>query len=261
VLKARIVTAAVALPAVLAAVIYFPNWYFTIFIAVLGAWGLYEVAAMTSRGSAAPTAIPIIAGGAPMLAILYGGDPGWLVPTVIIAAMLGLVARVAAVGGGDAPKGAALALVGSAWVGLLFPYFAMLRNLDGGVAAIILMLLLVIASDTGAYFCGSYLGRIKLIPRVSPNKTLEGAAAGLAASVAAALILRPWLVPKWDIGATIGAGFAISILAQLGDLAGSAFKRSAGVKDSGWIFPGHGGLLDRSCSLVFACVFTYYYVK
>ena len=74
----------------------------------------------------------------------------------------------------------------------------------------------------------------------------------------AGAILRPWLAVQFSAPAILAISGSIAFLAQLGDLAGSAFKRIAGVKDSGWIFPGHGGLLDRTCSLVFAAVFTYY---
>jgi phosphatidate cytidylyltransferase len=119
----------------------------------------------------------------------------------------------------------------------------------------------VVASDSGAYFVGRSLGRVKLLPRVSPNKTVEGAIGGLAASIVAALALRPLLASQWSIGAAVTMAVAVGVLAQFGDLAGSAFKRVAGVKDSGWIFPGHGGLLDRTCSLVFAAAFTYYYSR
>jgi phosphatidate cytidylyltransferase len=261
VLRTRLWTAAVALPAVVAAVIFSPNWFFTLFIAVLGAWGLYEIAGMTAARTPLAIAPLVAAGAAPLLALLYGGDATWLVPAAVILVMFALVGRVAASGGERGPKGAVLTLIGAAWVGFLFPYFALLRNLDGGIPIIILMLLLVVASDTGAYFGGTYLGRLKLAPRVSPHKTVEGSVTGLVASVVVAILLRPWLAPAWNGGATAAVGAVIAMLAQLGDLAGSAFKRSAGVKDSGWIFPGHGGLLDRTCSLVFACVFTYYYCK
>ena len=117
-----------------------------------------------------------------------------------------------------------------------------------------MMLLVVIASDTGAYFGGRAFGSHKLAPRVSPHKTIEGAIAGLAASIATGLILRPWLMSQWSIGASALISGIIAILAQAGDLAGSAFKRVAGVKDSGWIFPGHGGLLDaQGCGQAFNC--------
>ena len=94
---------------------------------------------------------------------------------------------------------------------------------------------------------------------MSPDKTVEGAIGGLLACILASLILRPLLAPRWTVAAAIIMAAVVGVLAQFGDVAGSAFKRVAGVKDSGWIFPGHGGLLDRTCSLVFAAVFTYYY--
>jgi phosphatidate cytidylyltransferase len=94
---------------------------------------------------------------------------------------------------------------------------------------------------------------------VSPHKTVEGAIGGLLACILAGLILRPLLTPRWTVAAAVVMAAVVGVLAQFGDAAGSAFKRVAGVKDSGWIFPGHGGLLDRTCSLVFAAAFTYYY--
>jgi phosphatidate cytidylyltransferase len=137
----------------------------------------------------------------------------------------------------------------------------MLRNSPHGIQLLVLMIALVMASDSGAYFVGRAIGKTKLMRRVSPNKTVEGAAGGLAASMVAGLILRPLLVADWAVTGTAIFSAAIAVLAQLGDLTGSALKRTAGVKDSGWIFPGHGGLIDRTCSLVLAAVFTYYYSK
>jgi phosphatidate cytidylyltransferase len=77
----------------------------------------------------------------------------------------------------------------------------------------------------------------------------------------AGLVLRPWLAAQWTIGKIVVFSIIAAILAIIGDLANSAFKRGAGVKDSGWIFPGHGGLLDRACSLVFVSVLTYYFSR
>jgi phosphatidate cytidylyltransferase len=187
----------------------------------------------------------------------------WFVPLGVILAMLTLVVRV---GWGTTSAEAqspamGLTLLGAFYVGALFPYFALLRNRPGGVAVMVLILFLVIASDTGAYFIGSWMGRTKLAPNVSPKKTVEGAIGGLALCVVAGLLLRAPLVPGWSVPRTVLLSAAIAMLAQLGDLAGSALKRRAGVKDSGWIFPGHGGLLDRTCSMVFATVFTYYWSR
>ncbi len=261
-LTTRLLTAAVALPIVLAIVIFAPAGAFSAFIAVLGLWGLYEIAAMTDSRDPRSIAILAVAGVAPLFILLVHGDGGWwIIPVAVIVAMLWLVVAVAMRGPAVGPGGAALTALGAVYVGVLFPYFAMLRNLRGGIPTIILMLLLVVASDSGAYFVGSALGRTKLAPRVSPKKSVEGAIGGLLAAVIAGIILRRWLAPDWNISATSAISAAIAILAQAGDLAGSAYKRTAGVKDSGWIFPGHGGLIDRTCSLVFAAVFTYYCIR
>jgi phosphatidate cytidylyltransferase len=194
--------------------------------------------------------------------MLSAGDGGlWVLPALVTALMFALVVLVGISGAENIPKGAPLEIAGTLWVGVLFPYFALLRNLGGGIPALVMMLLVVIASDTGAYFGGRAFGAHKLAPRVSPNKTIEGSIAGLIASIGAGLILRRWAIPQWSFGATAALSGIIAVLAQVGDLAGSAFKRVAGVKDSGWIFPGHGGLLDRTCSLVFATAFSYYCFK
>ncbi len=259
-LRTRLLTAAVLLPAVGALVVFAPAWFFTIFVAIAAIWGLYEVAAMT--GALHMVAIPLFAvvGGVPLFGLLYGGDVVWL-PVLVILMMLALVARVAVAGGAAASRGPRLVFIGAAYVGVLFPYFALLRNGPGGIEMLLLVILLVVVSDSGAYFVGMYLGRTKLAPNVSPNKTVEGAAGGLIATMAAGLLLFQIRGGTWNACPALLFSAMISLLAQLGDLAGSAFKRAAGVKDSGWIFPGHGGLLDRSCSLVFAVVFAYYWSR
>lgn len=261
-LRARLWTAAVALPVVLAAIIFLSSAGFSVFIALLGGWGLYEVVLMTATSGLISIVVLPGLGVVPLLAMLAAGDGGlWLLPAVVTASMCALVVQVGTFGAENTPKGAPLEIAGALWVGVLFPYFALLRNLGGGIAAIIMMLLVVIASDTGAYFGGRALGAHKLAPRVSPNKTIEGSITGLIAAIGAGLILRPWAIPHWSLSEAAALSGMIALLAQVGDLAGSAFKRVAGVKDSGWIFPGHGGLLDRTCSLVFAAAFSYYCFK
>jgi phosphatidate cytidylyltransferase len=263
VLRTRLWTAAVALPATIAILLFAPNSVFTAFIALMTAWSLYEIIAMI-KASVVETLFVAICGGGPAIYLLMnGGGSESTAVIVVIAAilpMLALVAIVAFEGAQRFAPGTWLVAIGALWVGMLFPYFALLRNAPGGIPIIILTFLLVIASDSGAYFVGRSLGRTKLFPRVSPNKTVEGAIGGLAACVVAGIILRPLLAPRWTTGAVVIMAAVVGILAQVGDAAGSAFKRVAGVKDSGWIFPGHGGLIDRACSLFFAAAFTYYYL-
>jgi len=247
-----------------ALVLFAPAWFFTIFNAVAGIWGLYEVAAMT--GALHWVAVPLFAvvGGVPLFGLLYGGDlglVGWLVPVLVILMMLGLAVRIELAGGGERFRGPRLVFMGAAYVGFLFPFFALLRNAPGGIEMLLLVILLVVVSDSGAYFVGRYLGRTKLAPSLSPHKTIEGAVGGLIATIVGGWLLFKMKGGTWDTSRILLFAAMISILAQLGDLAGSALKRGAGVKDSGWIFPGHGGLLDRTCSLVFAVFFTYYWFR
>lgn len=238
-----------------------PNWFFTAFIAVVTAWGLYEIALMYASGRPLVMSLLALAGGLPALLILRGAIPDWWVPAVVIAAIGALTVGVGLKGAADGADTLSTALLSSLYVGVLFPYFALLHNQPQGVRLVIVMLLLIVAGDSGAYLIGSRWGRMKLAPRVSPGKTVEGAIASLAASLVAMVLLRGALPGAETMTQALVLALLINLLAQIGDLAESALKRIAGVKDSGWLFPGHGGLLDRTDSLVFATVFTYYYSR
>jgi phosphatidate cytidylyltransferase len=262
VLRTRLTTAAIVLPIVLAMIVWASATGFAIFIGVVAAWGLYEIGEM-SAASASRWAMIVLCGALPALSLLIHAGGPWLAPAAVIVALSALTFVVGLNGPGQVGvwrKSPSTVILGALGVGVLFPYFAFLRNGPRGIATLILMLLMAVASDSGAYFAGRAYGRIKLLPRVSPHKTVEGAAGGLGASVIAGLVLRPILLPALGVREVIVLGAIVAVLAQVGDLANSAFKRVAGAKDSGWIFPGHGGLLDRTCSLVFPAVFTYYYL-
>jgi phosphatidate cytidylyltransferase len=251
------------LPVLLALITFASPAIFTGIVALLACWALFEIAEMTRVGESRWLLIAL-AGGVPAAEMLLSGRPlpaGFVVCLGVFGLLMILVGQVGLGGGDFAAGGALLGVLGAAWVGMCFPYFALLRNRDRGIPVIVLMLLIAFASDTSAYFVGRFAGRIKLMPRVSPQKTVEGALGGLAGAMVVAVILAASLAPLLSIGGAGALGLAIGILAQAGDLANSAFKRVAGVKDSGWIFPGHGGLLDRTCSLVFPAVLTYYCVR
>jgi phosphatidate cytidylyltransferase len=114
-------------------------------------------------------------------------------------------------------------------------------------------------ADTGGYFGGRFAGRTKLMPRVSPNKTVEGAVGGLVGSLV--LGTFAWAVlppPASELEQLLFLALAIAVLAQAGDIIESLLKRAYGAKDSGWVIPGHGGILDRIDSLVLPFVFAYY---
>lgn len=131
-----------------------------------------------------------------------------------------------------------------------------------GARLILSLYIIVWFGDTAAYFIGSYFGKRKLAPKVSPKKTWEGALGNTAGNVLGAWLMKATVCPAWTAWDVVFLGLAMGIVGQLGDLAESTWKRSAGVKDSnvGVSIPGHGGILDRIDSLVFAAPVLYAYV-
>ena len=156
---------------------------------------------------------------------------------------------------------AGLMLFGFLYVPVLLTPVSLFKLLPDGTDWIFLTLTLTWFSDTGAYATGRMLGRRKLYPAISPGKSVEGALGGLCFSLLAGVLAKLWYMPQLGwldvVLITIPAG----ALGQAGDLVESMIKRSYKVKDSGWILPGHGGLLDRIDALLFAIPYVYLYAK
>lgn len=151
-------------------------------------------------------------------------------------------------------------LSGILYVGWMLSHYAALRELSQGKEWVFLAFFSTFACDTAAFFVGRAWGKHQLSPTISPHKTKEGAVGGLAASIAAALLLATGLKLPLSYAQAAALGALIGIFAQLGDLLESLLKRNAGVKDSGSLLPGHGGILDRIDSLLFTGVVVYYYL-
>ena len=162
--------------------------------------------------------------------------------------------------------GVSASILGIVYVGYCGSYFIALHQKPTVGAALVTMLLVLIASsDTGAYFIGKAIGRHKLAPKISPKKTIEGSTAALLSGALAGAILY-WLkgqmhwtsYPAWSLTAYMVTGVCLSVVGQLGDLFESMLKRNAGIKDSGTVFPGHGGALDRCDAFLFGAPALYY---
>ena len=204
------------------------------------------------------------AGASRGMATLVGvGSVGWqwaliagLAPAAIAPAVAAVM-LVRAVGGGEefraAASRAAWAVFGVAYVGGLFGYGSLLREAPDGRQLVYFVALTTWAGDIGAYYVGSRLGRRPLAPRVSPKKTVEGALGGLAATVLIAVLGSAWVWPRLPVATAMWVGVLLAVVGMVGDLAESVLKRAAGVKDSGTLIPGHGGILDRLDSVIF-CV-------
>lgn len=143
--------------------------------------------------------------------------------------------------------------VSAVYVVIGFTSFALVRLSDDGLSKVLLVLFIIWATDSGAYFTGKAIGKTKLWPSISPNKTIEGAVGGILSGIVIgiAFILVDPILPLWEV---IILALVVAVVGQLGDLVQSAYKRHYGVKDSGHLLPGHGGILDRFDSMI--AVFT-----
>ena len=151
--------------------------------------------------------------------------------------------------------------LGFLYLPLLLSFMAKLRVLESGIEWVFLVLALVMVGDSAAYFVGSAIGKVKLYPAISPNKSVEGAVGGLVGSLLAVLMFAGLFLPDLDYVSAILFALIVGVFSQVGDLFESMLKRSCGVKDSGTMIPGHGGLLDRLDSLLFAFPSAYYLIR
>lgn len=145
------------------------------------------------------------------------------------------------------------------YAGLMLSFLGLIRDLPSGAAWLLLVLACTFGADTGAYLVGRVIGKHKLAPHVSPGKTIEGLFGGVALSIVAALVCRLLIPGDLSVRDCLWVGAAVGFIGPLGDLSESMLKRSVGVKDSGNLIPGHGGLLDRIDALLFTAPFVYYY--
>jgi len=150
---------------------------------------------------------------------------------------------------------------GIMYVAFLGSYLVLLRGRPDGVQLVFLLVLVAWAGDTGAFTFGTWMGKHQLSTRISPKKTIEGALGGLVCGVLIAVVCKLFFLQKLSLLHCLMIGFGLNITNQFGDLCESFIKRACDVKDSGTLFPGHGGVLDRIDSLLFAGPFLYYYVN
>ncbi|SMO53653.1 phosphatidate cytidylyltransferase [Melghirimyces algeriensis] len=141
--------------------------------------------------------------------------------------------------------------LGALYIGYGFSYMIQARLVQDGLAWSLLVVTVTFANDTAAYFLGKRWGKRKLWPSVSPNKTWEGSLGGVGFSLIVSFVHAILFPALGDMFVVLGIGFLVSVMGQFGDLIESAVKRSMGVKDSGTLLPGHGGVLDRFDSLLF----------
>jgi len=241
-----------------------PPVYFTALVLLAAAMGQYEFYRMAqARGFHPQRALGTTLG---VLIVIWFYHP--LIPeqdrflVLTVSLLLIIVARLFSSRPVDgALEDVAATFLGVFYVAMLFAFQVVIRTGVNGKQWLVFLYFIIWASDIGAYSIGIPFGRHRLYEKVSPKKSIEGLAGALVASAGMALICRIWFMPAMGTAEAIEIALALSAVGTIGDLAESLFKRAVGVKDSGGIIPGHGGILDRMDSMLFAAPILYYYLR
>lgn len=267
----RVIVALIGAPAALA-IIWVGDAALATLASILSALAAWEFFRLAKESGSNPLASIGVVSAALVPILVHAQYLGFIQvpPVALTIALLSLIALAIWMRGVD---GKPLAAVGTTLFGVLYTggtlsyiyalrYYGYAVGDEAGALVVMLPVLLTWASDVGAYFAGRAIGGPKLIPSVSPGKTVAGAIGGVILTVVVCFAYVHWLLrPRAELAFTAGGvvafGILISVAAQVGDLAESLFKREAGVKDSGTLFPGHGGALDRLDSMFFVLPVAY----
>lgn len=245
-MKQRIITAVIALLALMLVLFYLPNEVTLVIIVAVMLGGAWEWSAFLGTRGNATRSVYVVIVGVLIAAVSYLDVDATLIFKV---SLVSWVAALVWIFFFPTPIPTAVRWVSGILV--LVPLYVALVILYNTAPELLLFALLIVwVADTGAYFAGRFLGRVKLAPDISPGKTWEGVIGGLVAVVLLILLRSMWA--ETNLTVLIPFCLAVACLSVVGDLTVSMFKRTAGVKDSGSMFPGHGGVLDRIDSVAAA---------
>lgn len=259
-LAVRLGTVGVLGPLLLGLLFYGQSSWFAVFIALSAGQAAYELLGMThpsdriSRLFGAALTV-----GLSLLVYVGSRDPRVLLTAFVVVAIVGALSPLFRLGEIETAALRTLSGVASpVYVGTLLSCVALLRR-DVSSAAVFFTLTLAWMGDTGGYTFGRLFGRTKLYERVSPKKTREGLLGSVVFAVGSAVLASLSYLPEVPVAHAVLLGLAAGLFGQAGDLVESLIKRSTGVKDSGAILPGHGGLLDRIDALLVVAPLVYLY--
>lgn len=257
----RLATAAIGVPVILALLYIAPPWAFYLLVIAVTLVGASELFAMTHGDDRMSRLLGVLLTLAVSSAIfLRGGDLRVILTIVIVVPVLGPLFTLIRLGDIQTAAVRAFAMgFGPLFLGVPLTLLALFRVQFGifGAGYILLSLGFAWLSDTGGYFAGRAFGKHKLYEAVSPKKTVEGAIGGLVAVVLWAILGHFWFAKSIGLAHVIVLAIVAGFLGQMGDLGESLIKRSTGIKDSGHILPGHGGILDRVDALLVTSAIVY----
>ncbi len=263
-LTIRLATAVVMVPLILGMLFFGEAWWWLVFLLLVAVTCALELYAMTFPGDRVAQGASTLMIWAVMLGIWFSPEQPKILLTVMLLVPIGSVLLVLWRLGEIAPAALQLASAtfGPLWIGGGIGAIALVRKLGGsdGAAFVVLCLVLAWIGDTGGYFAGRAFGKHKLYERVSPKKTVEGAIGGVCAVIGGVLVTRALVLHSLPIRDAVALGAVGAVLGIVGDLGESLLKRSVGVKDSGGIVPGHGGMLDRIDAVLITAPVTLLYL-
>jgi phosphatidate cytidylyltransferase len=260
---ARLLTIIVSIPIIFACT-YYGGWSFFIFVTALALFSLNEFYSLMNRKGYSPSYFvgSIVTVFFTWFTTYTLKHPHWepyatgiLTTAIILTFSAGIFLKKAQ----NSTVNASITLLGILYIGWMFSFLILIRELTLHGAYLFFLMIAVWACDTTAYMVGTFLGRIKLSPYISPRKTVEGAVSGFAVSVIAAAVFSRMINMSLMHGIILG--IIIGIVGQISDLVESLIKRDAGVKDSSNMIPGHGGFLDRMDSFILTAPIMYYYIS
>ena len=254
----RVITALILAPLFIALIWYGSFRIFASFIVMVSAICFFEYAQM-----AAVKGIEVFRlQGLILVLILPLSFIGSLEPVFAVTSLAVISIFVSALA--DPEKGVerlAYTMLGVFYIGICLAAPILIRDLADGHKLILLACCGVWGADIGAYYVGRAIGKNKLAPKISPGKTIEGAIGGVALSIASCFLFAQFFFQEADTATVIASGLIGGVVGPAGDLSESMLKRFFGVKDSGTILPGHGGLLDRIDALMFAMPVFYVFIE
>lgn len=263
-LGVRLLTAAVVVPPLLLLMFRGPAWGFFSLVLLIAALGARELFRMTHPGDAVSQGIGVVSTAAVALGFYLGThDTRVLVTILLLVPVVGILVPLARLGDISSAGIRIMAgVAGPLYVGASLTTLAVLRRDLGpsGPGWVVLTLTFAWLADTGGYFFGRFLGKTKLYEAVSPKKTRAGFVGALFGASVGAIAARFWYLPEVDLVEVLPLAVFAGALGQLGDLVESLLKRSTGIKDSGSVVPGHGGVLDRIDALLVVAPVVYLYV-
>jgi phosphatidate cytidylyltransferase len=262
-LVVRILTSTLLLPLLLGLLFLGPAWAWYLLVLAACIVASAELFAMTHPGDRVAQGIGVATTALVSVSLyLFSREPRVVLSVMIGATLIGVLTPLWRLGDiGSAALRLAAGVAGPLYIGALLTCIALLRHEQGALGASFVLLALGFAwlGDTGGYFVGRQFGKHQLYPAVSPKKTWEGLFGSLLGAGLGAVVIRTYLLPAVPLSHALILAVVAGVLGQLGDLAESVLKRSAGVKDSGFIIPGHGGLLDRIDALLLVSPVVYLY--